>query len=193
MLLWFTMKLVVVTSLFLPQMSCRPLNLSHMRRLAATAKIFRVSWLHYWPLVMALYFHNMILKFIAFAGTRHLYRNSWFFDPFHTDPHKHQTLWRQPVTEKSRCSSIKQRWGTMSSSKRERRGKRWGYENDWWEHKWQSCDQEKKGGGGVKGDEGQCWQLSGPTCPPTSRFLSWFASPRRDTYQGQPGKQEQVS
>lgn len=68
---------------------------------------------------------------------------------FTQNPHKHQTLRRQPVAERSRCSSIRQRWGAVSSSNAERegRGEGWGYENDWWEHKWQSCDREEWGGG----------------------------------------------
>lgn len=69
------------------------------------------------------------------------------FDPVHTEP---PSASNSPETERSRCSSIRQRWGAMSSSniERGRRRERWGYENDWWEHKWQSCDWEERGGRG---------------------------------------------
>lgn len=145
------------------------------------------------------YFLNMPLEPISFAWTRHLYRNKealW--------PSSHRTsisikLCRDNRWQKEADAPVwGGRWGAMSSSNTEaaRGGEGWGYENDWWEHKWHSCEREERGGGGgggVKVDEGQRWQLSGPTCPPIPRFPSWFASPRWDTCRGRPGKQEQVS
>lgn len=166
-----------------------------MQCLAVTAGFFSSSWLLYPPVVIAPCFFNILLRPIFSVWTRHMCRNEealW--------PSSHRTSYSIKLSgdnrwQKEADAEVSGRGGVQCPhlTYRERWGEGWGYENDWWEHKWQSCDREERGGGGVKGDEGQRWQLSGPTCPPISRFPSWFASPRRDTCRGRPGKQEQVS
>lgn len=122
-----------------------------MQCLAGIAGFFSNSWLHYSPLVIAQYFLNMLLGPISFARTRHLYRNE-------------EALWpsshRTPISVKLSGDDRWQKEADAQVSCRggvqcphltgARRGEGWGYENDWWEHKWQSCDREEKREEGVR-------------------------------------------
>lgn len=60
---------------------------------------------------------SCVWDLFPFYEPRHLYRNEEALWPSsHRTPHEHQAPRRQPVAERSRCSSIRRRWGIMSSS-----------------------------------------------------------------------------
>lgn len=106
---------------FLPS---RHLNVSHMQCLAGMSGFFSISQLHYSPLVIPQYF--------LCINQTSLQEREGSLTQFTQNLHNHQTLQRELMAERSRCSSIRQRWCEMSLSniEEETRGEGWGYEND---------------------------------------------------------------